>query len=270
MTPRLKQEYRQSERERNSTPHGIYNAARSAQSYGASGSREAAHLQPATIFVPPQRDGSQNPRHLLTSRFGRATGTTLPAWRYVRNSDDKQLLIFTDGACLSNGGGGVNIAQGGCGVVWGDALPDRPNACTMSFRLEQQGPTADNYPETSNRAELRAVDGALQMRHWPGEGFHSVVIAADSEYVVRGATEWCHKWLLNGWRFSKGTPVANRDLWESVLARVGTLQERGFRVLFWHIPRVLNARADEVAKRGAREPAQLRYTEKMLLELGKY
>jgi ribonuclease HI len=45
------------------------------------------------------------------------------------------------------------------------------------------------YPATSNRAEMLAVINALLIHFWMGEGFERIVIATDSEYVVRGICE---------------------------------------------------------------------------------
>ena len=114
-----------------------------------------------------------------------------------------------------------------------------------------KGPTGQRYPHTSNRAELRAIIAALQFRPWDREQFKRIVIATDSSYAVSGATEWVFVWLNNGWRTSKGEPVKNRDLWELLVKEVKGFQKKGVRVLFWQIPRELNAEADRLAKRAA-------------------
>jgi len=89
------------------------------------------------------------------------------------------------------------------------------------------------------------------MRPWPQEGWETLVIAADSEYVVRGATQYCHAWLRNGWKTSSGGDVVNQDLWGSVLESIAEFRENGLEVQFWHIPRGLNSVADRLAKDGA-------------------
>lgn len=48
---------------------------------------------------------------------------------------------------------------------------------------------------TNNRAKMRAVIAALEFRAWADEGWRSIVIATDLEYVVRGATEWLPRWV---------------------------------------------------------------------------
>ncbi|MCQ8206071.1 hypothetical protein NP569_27725, partial [Vibrio parahaemolyticus] len=69
---------------------------------------------------------------------------------------------------------------------------------------------------------LRAVIAALRFRHWPGEGFKTVVIATDSDYVVEGSTQWAKTWVQNSWRTkgkrgTDGSDVKNKDLWEVLL-----------------------------------------------------
>ncbi|KAL9099545.1 MAG: hypothetical protein Q9187_009482, partial [Circinaria calcarea] len=130
------------------------------------------------------------------------------------------------------------------------------------FRLELQGPSGDEYTQTSNRAELRAVIAALKFRAWHGEGFSRLVIATDSDYIVSGITKWVHSWARNGWRTSQGTLVKNRDLWELLIETVKDRGTNGLQVLFWLIPRELNTVADQLAKEAAAsKPDQRTYTD---------
>jgi hypothetical protein len=103
----------------------------------------------------------------------------------------------------------------------------------MSLPLER---APDGSEPTSNRAELRAVIGALTMRIWPGEGFFKLVIGTDSEYVVKGVTEWCQKWKANGWKTASGTSVKNQDLWKLLLEKIEGFEGDGT----YHAATVLN------------------------------
>jgi ribonuclease HI len=38
----------------------------------------------------------------------------------------------------------------------------------------------------------------------------------DSQYVQKGITEWMPGWKRKGWKTAAGTPVKNRDLWETL------------------------------------------------------
>lgn len=76
----------------------------------------------------------------------------------------------------------------------------------------------DSGPElltTVNRMELRAVIEALKVLP-DMVGPQQVILYSDSQYVVRGTTEWLLYWRLNGWQKSTGGEVANRDLWEEL------------------------------------------------------
>lgn len=181
--------------------------------------------------------------------------------RLRRKTNLREFLVYTDGACSNNGQ--QNSAAGWAFVYNVD--DSRGSGC--SGRLENKGPSDVAAPATSNRAELRAVIAALEFRHWPGEGFQRMIIATDSSYVVLGITQHISKWTQNGWKTAKQTPVANRDLWEYLLAKIRGLSEAGqsikfaetgislgFEVLFWLIPRNQNQRADALAKAAVAKP----------------
>lgn len=106
--------------------------------------------------------------------------------RYIRNSNPDQIILWTDGACLNNGRPNPSA---GCAFVY--RLPAADKTDTFAFRLESEGPTGITVVQTSNRAELRAVIGALKFHDWDREGcvgWKSSVIATDSEYVTLGVT----------------------------------------------------------------------------------
>lgn len=101
--------------------------------------------------------------------------------------------VFTDGACLGNPGPG--------GWAW--AVPDGPFAA---------GPD----PATTNqRMEIRAALEAVTALAGPLE------VVSDSTYVVNCFRDrWWEGWLARGWQNSARKPVANRDLWEPLVAAV--------------------------------------------------
>ena len=209
-------------------------------------------------FSPPSQNDT--PRSLFHEKPVKFSGAGL---RFTRISDAQEMLIFVDGSCLDNG---KAMPSAGCAFVF---CPGPTFVGKCAFRLERRGPTGAEYKQTSNRAELRAVIAALQFRFWYGEGYARVVIATDSEYVVKGITEWVEGWAKNGWRTNQGKAVKNQDLWKQLLGEIEKYQEiartanwlppGGPRrlerdILFWHIPRILNAQADMLAKEAAAEP----------------
>ena len=71
----------------------------------------------------------------------------------------------------------------------------------------------------------------------------TVVIKADSEYIVQGMTEWIFKWKQNGFKSARGRPIINADLFCEIDDKVLDLKERGVEVLFWLVSRVHNQEA---------------------------
>ncbi|CAD6452996.1 8c48b181-f435-4bf8-ae0d-39208a787be9 [Sclerotinia trifoliorum] len=202
-----------------------------------------------TKFVPPR--STDSPSMIFQG-----------AHRFIRRTNPHEILIYTDGACLSNG---LANPRGGCGLI---VSPTHK----VNFRLENTGPTDEPHPQTSNRAELRAVIAALQHRYWQGDcmgAWTRLVIATDSEYVVLGATERIRGWNTRGRRTNAGKPVKNQDLWKKLIHEIQKLDEpqtfmqppHGTSVSFWRIPREWNEDADAEAKKGAELEDVQRYTE---------
>ncbi|OXV07717.1 hypothetical protein Egran_04519 [Elaphomyces granulatus] len=144
------------------------------------------------ICIPPNE--TDTPQSLFPPGVG--INAIPPVRRFIRRSNRTEVLIYTDSACLDNG---RENPKGGCAFVF------RPSTSTdihghVAFRLENEGPTGQRHQQTSNRAELRAIIGALRFRAWNGEGFKTIVIATDSEYIVNGSTGFVRGWLRNGWK----------------------------------------------------------------------
>lgn len=157
---------------------------------------------------------------------------------YLQANNKNVLLIQTDGACLENG---MYNPRAGLAFIYG------PNTDFQTGCVET---TLGREDATSNRAELKAVISALEHEHWE-EIFGRVVIATDSEYIVKGCTEWCRNWARRGWRTANLEPVKNQDLWENLIWWVDQLSNRDCEVVFWKIPREWNSKADAAAKRAA-------------------
>jgi len=102
--------------------------------------------------------------------------------------------IHTDGACRGNPGPG--------GWAWASGFEEFASGAA---------------PHTTNqRMEVLAVIEALREN---SEG--PIEIVSDSSYVVKCFNDkWHVGWLRRGWKNSQGQPVANRDLWEELLALV--------------------------------------------------
>ena len=105
------------------------------------------------------------------------------------NTEDT-VEIWTDGACKGNPG------PGGWGV-----LLKRGN---VEKTLHGGEPLT-----TNNRMEMMAVIEALRALTRPCK----VTLHIDSQYVMKGMTEWIHGWKQRGWRTADKKPVKNADLW---------------------------------------------------------
>lgn len=96
---------------------------------------------------------------------------------------------------------------------------------------------------TNNRMELLAAIAALESLK---DAFR-VTLTADSEYLVKGITEWLPRWKAKGWRNGQGKPVVNRDLWERLEAAAGQ-HEVTWRWTRGHAGHPENERADALAR----------------------
>ena len=107
----------------------------------------------------------------------------------------QRVEIFCDGACSGNPG------PGGYGAI-------------LRYGRNEKEISGGAPDTTNNRMELTAVIQALRLLTRPC----LVSVTTDSQYVVKGMTEWIAGWQRKGWINSKKEPVLNRDLWEELLA----------------------------------------------------
>ena len=136
--------------------------------------------------------------------------------------------IYTDGACKGNPG------PGGWGVL------------LISGTTEKELYGGERLT-TNNRMELMAVIQALQALKRPC----AVTLHVDSQYVLKGMTEWLAGWKAKGWRTSTKQPVKNQELWQALDALVnGAGHEIKWRWVRGHDGDPGNERADLLANRG--------------------
>jgi ribonuclease HI len=145
-----------------------------------------------------------------------------------------QVEIYTDGACKGNpgpGGWGVLLRAGGT-------------------EKELYGGEAST---TNNRMELMAVIQALEALKRPC----AVTLYLDSQYVLKGITEWLPGWKAKGWKTASKQPVKNAELWR----RLDDLLLQGGHVVDWrwvrgHTGDPGNERADALANLGVASVVQ--------------
>ncbi|EKG18864.1 hypothetical protein MPH_03880 [Macrophomina phaseolina MS6] len=157
------------------------------------------------------------------------------------------IIVSADGACRRNG---HSRAQASIGVFFKVGSP-----YNEAHVLPEATPTNQRAELFAAITALRAVGALIYGGDLPqdmGElgNLRLLVLKTDSEYVVKGMTEWIHKWKLNGWQNAKGLPVVNQELFKRLNGFVAALdQHNGVEVRFLHVPRELNKGADELANR---------------------
>ncbi|KAI1377995.1 ribonuclease H-like protein [Hypoxylon crocopeplum] len=222
-------------------------------------------IRTATIFVP--NDPDETPEH----HFPLQTITTRTTQsRFINRYDSREILVLVNGSCINNGSrdqiahpsaGGCSFTYKGLGRHGSDvAFPFRDGSSTdggtVGFPLEKSGPGGELRSATSNRAKLRAVIAALEFRAWEEEGWRSIVVATDLEYVAYGATRWLPRWVRRRWRTSRSKPISNQDLWEELHGIIETLQSMGTLVSFWLLPSRSIANADSALVRDTKDAAR--------------
>lgn len=135
----------------------------------------------------------------------------------------KHVEIFTDGACSGNPG------PGGWGAI-------------MRMGEHEKLLSGSEAQTTNNRMELMAVIAALEALKHPCR----VTITTDSQYVMKGMTEWLPGWKRKNWRTAAKKPVKNAELWQRLDA-AQSMHELEWQWVRGHSGHPENERADQLA-----------------------
>ena len=138
------------------------------------------------------------------------------------------ISIYTDGACSGKD------KMGGWGFVidW----PDRKT-------FEHHGA---EYRTTNQRMELMAAIRALRFLSDLATEPQDVTLYSDSQYVIKGMSEWVHRWVKNDWTNSARQPVSNSDLWKQLLVE-SDLHRVTWKWVRGHNGNIGNEKADKLA-----------------------
>ena len=144
------------------------------------------------------------------------------------------VLIHADESCLGNQNEGPS--PGGAGALIEFTADGNPTR--RDFRLCS--------PSTTNNR--MALTGAIELLKLLDESGH-VAYYSDSQYLVKGITEWVFNWERRGWK-RKGGAVENLELWQE-LRRVTRHREVAWQWVRGHAGHVKNEYADHLAVRAA-------------------
>jgi ribonuclease HI len=143
------------------------------------------------------------------------------------------VVIYTDGACSGNPG------PGGWGAI-------------LMFGEKTKEICGGEPDTTNNRMELMAAIQALETLTRPCQ----VELHTDSQYVMKGISEWIHNWKRRGWRTADNKPVKNDDLWRR-LDEARSRHNVKWRWVKGHAGHEHNERADALAGQGLKDALEV-------------
>jgi len=141
---------------------------------------------------------------------------------------NNKTVIYTDGSCIHKKGGlgfvVITNSEMGTGdkvdIVDKYAYPVPLDICTNQI------------------AELYAILSAIATVDGP------LMIYSDSMYSIKSLTIWNKNWSKNGWKNSKGKPVANKEIIQSILGLMA-----GRDIQFKHVKAHNGDKYNEMADR---------------------
>jgi len=137
--------------------------------------------------------------------------------------------IFTDGACSGNPG------PGGWGAI-------------LRYKGVEKELCGGEVDTTNNRMEMMAAIVALETLTRPC----ALTLYTDSQYVMKGMTEWLRGWKARGWKTADKKPVKNDDLWKRLDAACARHQIT-WQWVKGHAGHPENERADQLARDGIKK-----------------
>ena len=139
------------------------------------------------------------------------------------------ITVYTDGSCVDKVGG------------YGNVIIYQENIIPLKGKVPF-------YPTTNQVAELYAIYGAIYYitQIYPDQKI--ITIYTDSKYSIGCLTEWWYNWIKNGWKNSKGEPVSNKELIQTILSL-----STGLKINYIHVKAHNGDKYNEMADRLANE-----------------
>ncbi|MBW1901794.1 MAG: ribonuclease HI [Deltaproteobacteria bacterium] len=142
----------------------------------------------------------------------------------MAQKQDNLVEIFTDGACSGNPG------PGGYGAI-------------LKYGEEIREISGYEIETTNNQMQMIAIIDALRQLKRPCR----IRIATDSQYVVKGMTEWLPGWIKRNSLTSQKKPVLNKTLWEEILG-LSKRHKIEWKWIKGHNGHPYNERCDQLAR----------------------
>ena len=160
----------------------------------------------------------------------RSTPLTLP-------SSMQHVFIYADESCLGNQFVDRDNPGGAAGLIeyW------------LGERWERRDYWLSEPGTTNNRMALRSAIAGLQALRRACD----VTFTSDSQYLVRGMSEWVHGWKKRNWT-RKARPIENVELWQE-LDRAAARHRIEWKWVRGHAGHPQNEYANVLAIRAARE-----------------
>ena len=137
----------------------------------------------------------------------------------------KEVLLYTDGACIGNPGSGGYAA-------------------ILKFGAAEKTVVGGEASTTNNRMELMGIIAGLSALTEPC----SVIVCSDSAYVVNAfEMGWIHGWMKSGWKTADKKLVKNVELWQRLVQLCGVHLVR-FNKVKGHADDEMNNRCDRLAR----------------------
>lgn len=121
-----------------------------------------------------------------------------PAAPQVVSGSGKRFVVYSDGGCRNNPGP----------AGWGVVIVDADSGAVLEECSGFIGTATNQVAEL-----VAAIEGLSRIPIGA-----AVELVSDSQYTLRGLTEWRAGWIRRGWRNSNNEPVANQDHWKKLYA----------------------------------------------------
>jgi len=151
------------------------------------------------------------------------------------------VAVYADESCLGNGRDGDN--PGGAGGLIEYRGMTSPEPTLLDYWISEPA-------TTNNKMALRSAIEALRILSRKGRMLR-VFFTSDSQYLVKGITEWVPGWKSRGWRRRDGA-IENLALWQELDA-AAKAHDVKWQWVRGHDGHPQNEYANHLATRAARE-----------------